>query len=83
MPEGEAMKAEAIARHLDAQLVNWFTYHDDPAAVPSYVAIRQAALAFARVVAAHTPMCADQTAALRKIREAVMTANAAIACGGR
>ena len=27
-----------------------------------------------------TPACADQTAAIRKVREAVMTANAAVAC---
>jgi len=37
---------------------------------------------FAHVIMEHTPVCADQTAAIRKIREAVMTANAAIALHG-
>lgn len=41
--------------------------------------IRQAAKEFAIVVLACTSKCADQSAALRHIREAVMTANAAIA----
>ena len=37
---------------------------------------------FAGVLYANTPGCADKTAALRKVREAVMTANAAIALKG-
>lgn len=68
----------------DQTLINWFTYHaPDPDAVEQYARIRAAGLAMARVVVASTPPSADQTAALRKIREAVMTANAAIACGGQ
>lgn len=67
-----------------AQLKHWFTYHppkgDDP---KKYEAIREAGLAFAEVVCDHTPECADQTVAVRKIREAVATANAAIACEGK
>jgi hypothetical protein len=35
------------------------------------------------MIVALTPPSADQTAAIRKVREAVFTANAAIACGGR
>ena len=66
------------------QLENWFTYHppsmDD---LPKYQAIRNAALEFAKVVAVNTPASADQTASFRKIREAVMTANASIACAGK
>jgi len=61
----------------------WFVYHQpvgDQAA--RYVAIREAAHALALVIAANTPESADQTAALRKLREAVMTANASIACNG-
>jgi len=65
------------------ELDNWFTYHapigDEQI---RYVKIRQAAKNLAEVVVANTPPCADQTAAIRKIREAVMTANASIACGG-
>ncbi len=68
----------------EEQLRNWFTYHAPTPEQPAqYEAIRDAALAFARVIVANTPPSADQTAAVRKIREAVMTANAAIACGGQ
>jgi len=44
-----------------------------------YVAIRNAARWFAQAILTNTEKSADQSAALRKIREAVMTANAAIA----
>lgn len=64
----------------DADLTNWFTYHapDDLQKV-SYENIRKAALDFATVVLANTPAGADQSAAMRKIRESVMTANASVA----
>jgi hypothetical protein len=65
-------------------LQNWFTYHSPtPDQVPNYLAIREAGLAFARVLLANSPSSADQTAAIRKVREAVMTANQSIACGGK
>ena len=68
------------------RIENWFTftYHapegDD---VERYGRIREAGKAFALVVLQSTPDSADQSAAIRKIREAVMTANAAIACKGQ
>jgi len=37
---------------------------------------------FAQAILMDTPSGPDQTTAIRKVREAVMTANAAIACGG-
>lgn len=65
----------------DAELVNWFTYHAPKPGQPErYEAIRSGALAFARVLVANSPAGPDQTVALRKVREAVMTANQAIAC---
>ena len=67
----------------DEQLVNWFTHH--PPTQPQigqYERLRAAGLEFARAIVKETPACADQTAAVRKVREAVMTANAAIACEG-
>jgi hypothetical protein len=65
-------------------LARWFTYHPPtPEDQDRYLVIRSQAMAFAEVVLANTPSSADQTAALRKIREAVMTANAAIACKGQ
>ena len=63
---------------------NIFTYHaptpDDKVA---YEKIRSEAKNLARAIIELTPPCADQTAAIRKVREAVMTANAAIALDGK
>lgn len=62
-------------------LDNWFTYHSPSAEqLPRYLAIREAGKHLAEVIVNNTPASADQTAAIRKIRETVMTANAAIAC---
>lgn len=66
----------------DRDSENWFTYHapkDDQS--ERYVRIREAAKALALVILNTTPSNPDQTAAIRKLRECVMTANAAIACG--
>jgi len=65
-------------------LVNWFTYHaPNDAQKVNYALIRSAAMSFATAILDNTPSCADQTAAIRKVREAVMTANAAIVCEGK
>ena len=57
-----------------------FTYHaPNDEQIAKYQAIRSAARSLAFVIVNNTPSCADQTAAIRKLREAVMTANAAIA----
>src|SRR2546429_3326713 len=67
-----------------AQIDNWFTYHaptaDDQV---GYVAIRVAAKALAETIVKHSPTSADQSAAIRLLRDAVMTANASIACKGQ
>jgi hypothetical protein len=65
----------------DEQLKNWFTYHAprDVKTMGDYAAIRGAGLELATQIVACTPEGPDQTAAIRKVREAVMTANAAIA----
>jgi hypothetical protein len=61
----------------------WFKYHPpQPGQIPHYEALREAALVFAKAIVDHTPEAPDQTAALRKVREAVMTANAGLACSG-
>lgn len=66
------------------QLDNWFTYHapqgDDTL---RYERLRDAGRTLAQTIVDNTPESADQTVAIRKVREAVMTANAAIACGGK
>lgn len=60
-----------------------FTYHAPRAEqIPKYEEIRQAGFNLAEIILANTPSCADQSAAVRKVREAVMTANAAIALEG-
>jgi hypothetical protein len=60
-----------------------FKYHAPSAdQIPKYEAIREAGKHFCRAVEENTPRCADQSAAIRKIREAVMTANSAVALNG-
>lgn len=60
-----------------------FKYHaPSEDQIPKCRAIRDAAKIFAAVILNNTPQSADQSAALRKIREAVMTANASIALDG-
>lgn len=66
-----------------ADLENWFTYHAPSTAdIPAYQEIRDAGKALAAAIVKNTPASADQTAAVRKVREAVMTANQARACAG-
>jgi hypothetical protein len=63
---------------------NIFKYHpptEDQAM--KYNALRESAKKFAGDILAVTPQGADQTAAIRKLRECVMTANAAIALEGK
>jgi len=75
----------------EEQLANWFTYHAPTDGVPgktlpdneAYEIIRKAGRSLALAIRDFTPESADQTAAIRKVREAVMTANAAIACKGK
>jgi Na+-transporting NADH:ubiquinone oxidoreductase subunit NqrB len=62
------------------EIEHLFTYHDTkPGQVERYVAIRDAAKLFAYTVVRNTPPSADQSAAVRHIRDAVADANAAIA----
>ena len=59
---------------------DWFKYHaPQPEQVEQYDVINAAAKAFAGVVLAACPDCADRSTALREIRSARMWANAAIA----
>lgn len=65
-------------------LANLFTYHaPNEKQQEQYREIRTAALQFASVLVENTPPSADQTAAIRLLRECVMTANAAIALDGQ
>jgi hypothetical protein len=65
-------------------LDNIFKYHPpEPDQLAKYESIRAAAKVFAAIILENTPKSADQTASIRKLREAVMTANACIALKGR
>ena len=60
-----------------------FSYHaPDPEQQKNFQAIREAAKNLAHVIVASTPPSADQTAAIRMLRECVATANASIALKG-
>ena len=64
-----------------ADIENWFVYHaPSPEQLVQYQEIRTAAKIFAETINRHVPASADKSAAIRLLREAVMTANAAIAC---
>ena len=67
------------------QLDNWFTYHapENDFQMEGYKNIRTAGKALAETIVKYCPASADATAAVRKVREAIMTANAAIACKGK
>lgn len=60
-----------------------FTHHpQSDADVKRYERIRAAGRDFAKVLLDNTPGCAEQTIAVRRAHEAVMIANAAVACHG-
>ena len=60
-----------------------FTYHAPRSEqLPKYQALRDKAKELAFLILDDVPQCADQQAALRLLRECVMTANAAISLDG-
>jgi hypothetical protein len=66
---------------LDPIIESQFTYHAPfGSQTERFVTIRDKAKELAYVIKTACPPCADTTAAIRHLREAVMTANAAIAC---
>lgn len=61
------------------QIATLFAYHEgDDSQVRSCVAIRSALFRAAQVITENTPEGPDQTAAIRKLREACQTAIAAV-----
>lgn len=76
--------APSLAVGSDEYIDEVFRYHaPGPEQLAHYEAIRAGAKEFARILAAHTPPSADRTAAFRKLREVVMTANGSVALDGR
>lgn len=82
----DTMQAGCDSRPLmtDAQIVaEFFKYHPpNDSTIPKYAAINQAAKNFAEIVLQNCPSSADRSAAIRLIRDARMTANAAVALNG-
>ena len=63
---------------------NWFTYHaPTPEQIPKYLEIREAGKELAKKILANVPAGADQSDAIRSVRNAIMTANAGIACDSK
>jgi hypothetical protein len=82
-PEANANTHNLRPMTMDEKIEEIFTYHPaDADQQRSYIAIRDAAKYLAKVIVTNTIGGSDQTAAIRKLREAVMTANAAVALRG-
>jgi hypothetical protein len=75
---------EAYRQMSSAEILHeLFSYHPPtPETLPKFAAINQAAKNFAEVILQNCPASADRSDAIRKIREARMTANAAVALNG-
>lgn len=59
----------------------WFTYHaPNDEQQRAFNQIRNNAKTLALIIDEAVPDCPDKVASIRKLRECVMTANAAIAC---
>lgn len=68
----------------DMDIDSWFSYHaPNEDQIVKYREIRQSAKMLAKIILDNSPVSADQTVAIRKLRECVMVANAAIACEGK
>lgn len=86
---GTVMDAPLVAQpplspELSEKLDDIFTYHPPTTEqVLLYEMLRRQAKNFALAIIACCPASADRTAAIRKTREALMTANASIALDGR
>ena len=66
-----------------AVLHDIFTYHaPEPDQIAKYQKLRDGAEAFAKIIVENTPKCADQSHAIRLVRDSVMFSNAAVALKG-
>lgn len=67
----------------EADLKHWFTYHSpQPGQAEKYESLRHWGFQLSMGILQLCPAGPDRIAAIRKVREAVMTANQAIACDG-
>jgi hypothetical protein len=73
-----------LTREEQETLTDIFTYHAPTEEdIRNYQSLREAARYFAEVIMITCPKCADRTAAIRKVREALHVANASIALKGK
>lgn len=66
---------------LRQDIENMFAYHPPTSAaqIERYKIIQEKAKELALIILDNTPQCPDQTAAIRYLRQAIMTANEAVA----
>ena len=65
----------------EQDLKRWFQHHPpNERQIAQYAILRERGLELALTILKNCPAGSDTSAAIRKVREAVMTANAAIAC---
>lgn len=67
----------------DEEIEHWFAYHPSKDKQADFDAINAASIMLCKIIRDRAPACADTTAAIRHVRDARMSANAAIACDGR
>lgn len=69
---------------MERDIQNMFTYHPPKPGQPElYEALRDKARELAELIVTSCPYNAESGTAIDKVREAVMWANASIACGDR
>ncbi len=83
-PKEVTRDSAPVSLSADAESLDWvFDYHrPNDEQRKMYDDVRVAAKNMARVIFESCPACADRSAAIRKVREAMFTANAAIALHG-
>lgn len=70
-----------MPRPTEDEIFSWFMYHaPNEVQIAQYLVIREKGKELADTIMLNCPESADRTVAIRKVREAVMTANASIAC---
>lgn len=80
---GAQQAASPLREMTDAERIDIaFTYQRPDDRFRQYAVVRAAGKTLALAILNAAPKCADRTDAIRKVREAVMTANAAIALEG-
>jgi hypothetical protein len=81
IPDEKVKAVDPITEEEQAELDLWFTYHPPtPEQAPIFQTLRDAGHQFAQTIIENVPPSPDRTVAIRHVREAVMNANASLAC---